>query len=260
MDAPSVDLRDHVRVDPLPAGSGEAEVLERIEQLRSRRLDPSRPLWEVWFLPGLSDGRVAMYVRLHHLPRGRHGGDEDRIDFLDAEPDPPATSAPSWMPAAPPSGRELRADYLRGRRRKVRQDGRFVPSIRCARSVAPGTRGRRSARALRGGAGASNEPGPDRRARPQARRDPTGSTRSSGLPTRTAERNDVLLAATEGGLRELLAAAANPRRSHPPFGSTSRPDAPRRRRAAGQSYRPDGAADAARRRRPRRATRWDANR
>ena len=118
MDAPSVDLREHVRVDPLPAGSGEAEVLERIERLRSRRLDPSRPLWEVWFLPGLSDGRVAMYVRLHHSLADGMAAMRTIDRFLDAEPDPPATSAPPGRrrrlrPDGPPN------DHLRRRRRKL---------------------------------------------------------------------------------------------------------------------------------------------
>ena len=55
VDVARVDLPDHVRVHPLPVGSGEAEVLDAIEEIRSRRLDPSRPLWEVWF----GDGAVA---------------------------------------------------------------------------------------------------------------------------------------------------------------------------------------------------------
>jgi diacylglycerol O-acyltransferase / wax synthase len=43
VDAPSFDLGEHLRVVPLPAGTGEGELLLAIERLRSQRLDPTRP-------------------------------------------------------------------------------------------------------------------------------------------------------------------------------------------------------------------------
>jgi diacylglycerol O-acyltransferase / wax synthase len=52
VDAPSFELADHVRVSPLPAPGEHPQLLLACEQLRRQRLDPSRPLWEAWFLPG----------------------------------------------------------------------------------------------------------------------------------------------------------------------------------------------------------------
>lgn len=52
IDATAFDLDDHVRVEQLPAAADEAELLRAVERLRRRRLDQSRPLWEMWFLPG----------------------------------------------------------------------------------------------------------------------------------------------------------------------------------------------------------------
>jgi diacylglycerol O-acyltransferase / wax synthase len=66
VDTPSFDLSEHVRVLPLPAGSSEADLLVATEHLRGRRLDPSRPLWPMWFLTGLPDNQVALFVKLHH--------------------------------------------------------------------------------------------------------------------------------------------------------------------------------------------------
>lgn len=66
MDAPRFDVRDHVVVRPLPPGTDEAGLLAVTEELRSQRFDPSRPLWRMWFMPGLPGGRVAMFVKLHH--------------------------------------------------------------------------------------------------------------------------------------------------------------------------------------------------
>src|SRR5829696_2515150 len=66
VDAQSFDLADHIRVFPLPASAGETQLLEACEELRRRRLDPTRPLWEMWLLPGLAQRRVGLYLRMHH--------------------------------------------------------------------------------------------------------------------------------------------------------------------------------------------------
>jgi hypothetical protein len=47
-------------VFPLAAPAGEAQLLAACEELRQRRLDRSRPLWQMWFLPGLAEGRVGL--------------------------------------------------------------------------------------------------------------------------------------------------------------------------------------------------------
>jgi hypothetical protein len=57
VDAPAFDLADHVRVVPVPAPGDEAALLRAAEQLRRVRLDRSRPLWQMWLLPGLPEGR-----------------------------------------------------------------------------------------------------------------------------------------------------------------------------------------------------------
>ena len=64
---PTLRSRYHVQVAQLPIPGDEAQLLQTIEQLRRRRLDRSRPLWEAWFLPGLPDDRIGMFVRLHHV-------------------------------------------------------------------------------------------------------------------------------------------------------------------------------------------------
>ena len=210
VDAPSVDLRDHVRVDPLPAGSDEAEVLERVERLRRRRLDPSRPLWEVWFLPGLPAGRVAMYVRLHHSLADGMAAMRTIDRFLDGEPDPTAASAPPWTPAAPPSGRDLRDDHLRRRRRKaIRTVGLFLHpfrTLRRARDAWPAVR-ELFAEEPADRTSLDRTVGPGRRLA-VIRTDLEEVKRVAHAHGGTV--NDVLLAATQGGLRELLRSRGEP--------------------------------------------------
>ena len=61
VDAPGFDLRNHVRVAHVPDPGDESQLLMAVEQLRARRLDRSRPLWEISFLPGLP-GRTHRHV------------------------------------------------------------------------------------------------------------------------------------------------------------------------------------------------------
>ena len=66
VDAPSVDVTEHVGVFPVAPPGGDTEVLCACETLRRRPLRRSRPLWEMWFLPGLPDGRVGLFMKVHH--------------------------------------------------------------------------------------------------------------------------------------------------------------------------------------------------
>ena len=60
------------------------------------RLDRSRPLWEMWFLTGLPDGRVGLFMKLHHAIADGVAEIAALGAFVDPIPDPPRTSAPPW--------------------------------------------------------------------------------------------------------------------------------------------------------------------
>lgn len=98
VDAPRLDIRDHAVVLTLPPGTGETGLLAVTEELRSQRFDPSRPLWRMWFMPGLPDGRVAMFVKLHHSIADGMAAMTTIAAFLDAGPDAPITPASPWTP------------------------------------------------------------------------------------------------------------------------------------------------------------------
>lgn len=70
VDAPAFDLADHVRIAPLSAPRDEAALLVATEQLLRQRQDRSRPLWEMWFLPGLRGNQVGLVVKVHHAIAG----------------------------------------------------------------------------------------------------------------------------------------------------------------------------------------------
>jgi diacylglycerol O-acyltransferase / wax synthase len=207
VDATSFDIADHVRVFPLAAPAGRAQLLAACEQLRRHRLDRSRPRWEAWFLPGLAGGRVGVFLRMHHAMADGVAG----VAAFSALFDPAAEApVPPWTPAPVPSARELLRDNARRRARELGRalSGLMDPGgmLRQARHTwpawleavgqrAPSTslnRGRigldRRLALVRGDLGAAKK-----------------IARAHGGTV-----NDVVLAAVAGGLRDLLLARGEP--------------------------------------------------
>jgi diacylglycerol O-acyltransferase / wax synthase len=110
---PAFGLSQHVQVVPLPAPGDEAALLLATEQLRRRRLDRSRPLWQMCFLPGLPANRVGMFAKMHHAIANGIAGMATLGTLLDAVPDAPTRPVQPWTPAPAPTAPDLFADNLR---------------------------------------------------------------------------------------------------------------------------------------------------
>ena len=210
IDAPSVDVAEHVRLLPLAAPADEAQLLVACAELWQRRLDRSRALWEMWFLPGLPDGRVGLFMKMHHSIADGVAGIAALAAFVDAVPDPPAISQAPWTPAAPPSQRELFGDNLR---RHLREVGHALSGL---------THPAETVHQIRRGWPAAREAFLEGRAPQTSLNRRIGSQRRYALVrsdlelvkriahTQNAKVNDVLMAAVAGGLRELLVGRAEP--------------------------------------------------
>lgn len=61
-----VDLEYHVRPWRVAAPGGRCELDEAIGEIASTPLDRSRPLWEMYLVEGLANGRVAVVGKIHH--------------------------------------------------------------------------------------------------------------------------------------------------------------------------------------------------
>jgi WS/DGAT/MGAT family acyltransferase len=61
-----VDLDYHVRSLTLRRPGSMDQLQQLIGRLHSSLLDRSRPLWEMYVIEGLEDGRVAFYTKAHH--------------------------------------------------------------------------------------------------------------------------------------------------------------------------------------------------
>jgi diacylglycerol O-acyltransferase / wax synthase len=210
VDAPAFDLREHVQVLPLAAPGGEAELLLATERLRRKRLDPSRPLWEMWFLTGLPNNQIGLFVKLHHAIADGMAAMTIVAAFLNRVPDAPAAPAHPWTPSRPPSARELLADNLR--RRVERLTGAFSvlarprSTLRRLRAAWPATR-ELLAEAPAPKTSLDRMVGPDRNlALIRSDLDQVKQV----AHTHGATVNDVLLAVTAGGLRALLRRRAEP--------------------------------------------------
>ncbi|HEX4724735.1 MAG TPA: wax ester/triacylglycerol synthase family O-acyltransferase [Pseudonocardiaceae bacterium] len=81
------DLEYHVRELALPAPGSEAQLTEQVARLHARPLDRRRPLWEMYLITGLADGKVAVYTKLHHAAIDGVSGTELLTVLLDLSPE-----------------------------------------------------------------------------------------------------------------------------------------------------------------------------
>jgi WS/DGAT/MGAT family acyltransferase len=61
-----IDVDYHVRRAALASPRRVRELLEMASRLHTSLLDRHRPLWELYVVEGLDDGRFAMYSKMHH--------------------------------------------------------------------------------------------------------------------------------------------------------------------------------------------------
>lgn len=66
VDDPRFDIAHHIGRIAVPAPGGDDELHGVIADVMSWRLDRDRPLWEIWVIGGLSDGRWALLIKVHH--------------------------------------------------------------------------------------------------------------------------------------------------------------------------------------------------
>ena len=121
VDDANFDIAAHVGTVPIPPPGDDAELLRVCERLRRRPLRRSRPLWEMWFLPGLGGGRVGLFIKLHHAIADGIAGISALGAFVDPLPGPPEVKTPPWNPQRIPSTRELLGDNFRRRLGELRR-------------------------------------------------------------------------------------------------------------------------------------------
>lgn len=139
------DITYHVRRAALPRPGSEEQLQEFVARVQPRLLDRARPLWEVYLVEGLAEGRFAIVTKAHHaLVDGVNALDIAHL-IVDVD-DEVSSDGPGWRPAVEPSDLHLVADALVD---AVRSPGEVV------RTVADGVDGLRSGVSRMGAAAGS---------------------------------------------------------------------------------------------------------
>jgi len=108
VDDEDFDVSYHVRRSALPRPGGDAQLAELVARVQSRRLDRSRPLWEMYLVEGLSEGRFAVITKTHHAMVDGVGAVDIGQVILDTTPEPRDRPADTiWRPSPEPSWVEL---------------------------------------------------------------------------------------------------------------------------------------------------------
>jgi WS/DGAT/MGAT family acyltransferase len=94
VDDDEFDVRRHVRRIAVPSPGGARETAEVAGTLLSTQLERSRPLWELWFIEGLANGRVAILLKYHHALLDGVSGASLATVLMDLEPDAPPPAPP----------------------------------------------------------------------------------------------------------------------------------------------------------------------
>jgi len=113
VDDPDFDLAFHVRRSALPKPGSMAQLRDLVGRIVSRPLDQNRPLWEIYLIEGLTDGRIALLSKSHAvLVDGVETVDLSQV-LLDVSPEPKRLERDDWRPRRLPSSTSLVAGALR---------------------------------------------------------------------------------------------------------------------------------------------------
>lgn len=92
------DLDRHVHRLAVPSPGGLEEVAELCGHLSGIPLDRSLPLWEMWFIEGMTDGRLVVFVKLHHSMVDGVAGASVLAQLCGLDPTAPTTPTMPTMP------------------------------------------------------------------------------------------------------------------------------------------------------------------
>lgn len=206
----------HVRYAHVEPPGTEDRLLSKADDLLMPCLDREHPLWELWFVDGLQDGRVAVVEKIHHALVDGIGGVDLAVMLLDSEPFPDrADTGDTEGPPSVPS----RIGLLSA----VAADALKEPQTLARQAFGTLTHPRRTlgaARSMVAAAGAMAHPagGGDIRAPHTFINEPLGAKRSYDVVRRSlgdtrelghalgGTVNDVVLAAVASGIGTLLGA------------------------------------------------------
>jgi diacylglycerol O-acyltransferase len=115
-----VDLDYHVRPYRVDSPGGRRQLDDAVGRIASTPLDRSRPLWEMYFIEGLANGRIAVLGKIHHALADGVASANLLARGMDLQPGPQADRDSYATDPAPGSSELVRTafvDHLRQIRR-----------------------------------------------------------------------------------------------------------------------------------------------
>jgi diacylglycerol O-acyltransferase len=112
VDDAGFEIGYHVRRSALPRPGTRDQLRELVARIASRPLDRTRPLWEVYLVEGLAEGRFAVLTKSHQiLVDGRETVDIGQV-LLDTDPEQAELGHDEWHPRARPAPLSLALDAI----------------------------------------------------------------------------------------------------------------------------------------------------
>jgi WS/DGAT/MGAT family acyltransferase len=110
---PHFSLDYHVRHTAVPSPGSEEQLRNMAARVFSQALDRNKPLWEMWSVEGLADGRWALLSKVHHcMVDGVAATDLMSVMFSDETGRAAARTRRNFSPPPEPSSIELLARTL----------------------------------------------------------------------------------------------------------------------------------------------------
>jgi WS/DGAT/MGAT family acyltransferase len=128
IDDASFNLEYHVRYTSLPRHGGERELKRLAGRIISQELDRRKPLWEMWFVDGLPDERIALITKIHHCMADGIAGASLMTQLMRTDRDATTPPAERWVPRLAPSPGALLRDEMKRRARLPSAAARGIAS------------------------------------------------------------------------------------------------------------------------------------
>lgn len=105
-DHPGFDLNYHLRHIAVPDPDDPDSLAELVARIHSRPLDRGRPLWELYLISGLADGRAALLFKMHLAALAASTGNSLCAGLIGESPEligEPTGELNNWVPQPGPS-------------------------------------------------------------------------------------------------------------------------------------------------------------
>ena len=112
VDDPHFTLDYHVRNTALPAPGDDDQLRALVGRIMGQQLDRTKPLWEIWIVEGVAEGRWAMVSKTHHALVDGVSGTELLAVIMDLSPEATILDPDDWAPSPAPGRVELMAEAV----------------------------------------------------------------------------------------------------------------------------------------------------